>query len=232
MSTLTKDLLNLISIHDTPQRKHRVNSIDIASSMIIYIVLYYWLYKENIDHICTNNDRIQHLFTDHIEYGANMKKASLLCITLLFSACTFTPDEGEWNIDSEVFSTDTCGISNNPNRDSYETMQILAIDGGISFIELEADCVLEKQDFSCGEIVDESPYDENNKILGTRIPSGAFASKISATLNVYITSTCDGPDCADIEAQYQEQIDADPSQEGRQFPCEASIDYELSFSGE
>ena len=157
-----------------------------------------------------------------------MKHAHLILTSLLFSACTFVPNAGDWEVTTKEFSTDTCGIEERQgNNDDEEILSLVLIDNGVSFPDLDADCVLEKPEFTCGETVDESPVDESNTILVTISTQGSFGSVSNMKLNVAIGQSCDGPDCESIEAELQAQIDSDPSQDGREFPCQTSIDYTM-----
>ncbi|MCB9745426.1 MAG: hypothetical protein H6740_22800 [Alphaproteobacteria bacterium] len=150
---------------------------------------------------------------------------------------TFAPAEGHWSVDQEEVTQDTCGFFESEG-DTADTGPeepdgfTLTLNSEATFtIDQDAEdgenfaCALDTGDRSFACAPEEMRQDiggsaRDAEALFTQTVTGQFGSESSVDVSVDFLVTCEGDDCAELEAFLEIS-----------FPCEANLSLQASADG-
>lgn len=143
-----------------------------------------------------------------------------LCTTLVLTACTFTPQEGEWIYTTDEVVENTCDDS---ITEGGGTLTLAVTESGDLVIDPEDgsdpfQCTLSGKDFTCVErLAGEESTDGVDATVSYRVSAtGTFASPTEASGTQSGTADCEGDSCAQAEAFL-----------GITFPCTVTEDFTI-----
>ena len=156
----------------------------------------------------------------------NMKSIMGLSPVMLAFACGVTPSEGEWELSTNVtWNKDECNLQSQMDLSLNNTFDLALTETGFT-IDEEVVCTLEGSNFTCdwGESTSSEDYSDMGmdavlKMVNTL--GGSFSSNTAMTIDTTFQYSCEGADCADLNAMIEEVT----------LPCESEYTIEGNYLG-